>query len=187
LHDTPNAQANPAIATAITQRSERGYEAEIHLLAPSRHPPGLLDNVGKPMDGDYFFRLVVHEYSTVFLEQIRRRAGWRHAPDWFVQGYEEWLGLTRSTDRNRTERLDRYRKILKEDPARIDFSFGIDVREPYVDGVVLLDFLHAEFGRKRVQAILASPEPSFGRAMRKELGVGLSEMERRFVAWRKRL
>jgi hypothetical protein len=135
--------------------------------------------------------VLVHEYGTILLEQITRaRAkGWRFydAPGWFVQGYEEYLGLTHSTPHNRKVVLPKYLALQKADPLRVRIGFGIGVRNDYLDGAALLHFMHEAFGKEKVQAILTSEAPTFEAGAGPALGVSLEEFGRRWEEWRKRL
>jgi len=84
--------------------------------------------------------VLVHEYSTVLLDLVCRAkgSGWQffEAPKWFVQGYEEYLGLTCA-----------------------DAQAG------------------------KVRAILTSREPTFGRAIRTSLEVGVEQFGADWLAW----
>lgn len=73
--------------------------------------------------------------------------------------------------------------MLKADPSRISFDFGVNVQSPYVDGAVLLDFMHETYGKKKVQAILLSDKPTFGAAVREALSDDLPGFAAKFAAW----
>jgi hypothetical protein len=167
------------------------YSAVIDLLTPSAYDLRHRSNVGEPADDGYIYKLVVHEYSTILLERITRakKAGWRFfsAPGWFTNGYEEYLGLMLSSTRNRTEVLKKHLANHKDGASRIGFDYGIHVEDDYIDGAVLLMFMHETFGKTKVQAILASEERRFGSAMASALGVGLEEFKKRWDEWLKKL
>ncbi|MFG0328121.1 MAG: hypothetical protein ACF8SC_12750 [Phycisphaerales bacterium JB037] len=190
VHAEPGPRANEVTATTRTGTRDgtaATYFAEIHLLAPSSYGPGLLTSVGEPKDGEYFARLSVHELSTVPLDLATRikPEGWRfrQAPAWFVQGYQEYLGMMCPATEAGRAALERRVAIVAAEPGRVDDSFGLDVRGPYVTGSVLLLFMHERYGRERVRGILTSAEPTFGGAVRASLGVGLGEFMRDFEAW----
>jgi hypothetical protein len=82
--------------------------------------------------------------------------------------------------------LAKYLAMHKDDPDRIDFDFGVNVKDEYIDGALLLLFMHETFGKERVHAILSSEERRFGRAMVSALGVGLDEFENRWEKWLKK-
>jgi hypothetical protein len=91
-----------------------------------------------------------------------------------------------SSARNRKEFVEKYLAMHKKTPARVSFDFGIGVEDDYIDGALLLLFMHETFGRKRVQAVLTSQEPRFGTAMAGELGIGLEEFKKRWDEWLKK-
>ncbi len=191
LHPRPNDRASEGQATLRTGSGRGGYFATIDCLTPSAFRPGFRNRIGEPGGDDYFAKVLVHEYGTVLLEQITRaRAkGWRFydAPPWFVQGYEEYLGLTHSTPHNRKVVLPKYLALLKVDPLRVRIGFGIGVRDEYLDGTALLHFMHEAFGKEKVQAILTSEAPTFEAAAGPALGASLEEFGRRWEAWRNKL
>jgi hypothetical protein len=190
LHPKGSGKASEYSVSITTRQDGDKYTAVIDLLTPSAYSPTYRSNVGEPAGDDYFAKLVMHEYSTILLERITRtkKGGWSFysAPQWFTDGYEEYLGLMRTTPRNRNEVFAKYLATQKADPGRVTFEFGISVADPYIDGALLLAFMHDEFGRKRVQAILTSREPRFGKALAAGLGVGLDEFQKRWADWLKK-
>lgn len=190
IHAEPNQQANTSTATIRTGTRDGNREsffAEIHILAPSAHPEGLTTSSGEPKDDLYFRRLVVHEYSTILIDLASRgkEQGWRYrsAPAWFVQGYQEYLGLTCAGQNVRERSLAAYVGVVKADPGRVADDFGLEVVDPYITGAVLLHFMHETYGGDRVLALLLSPERTFGRAVRNELAIDLATFMRDWEAW----
>lgn len=193
IHAEPNEAANEFTATTrsgFENDSAASYYAEIHMLAPSAHPEGLTTSIGEPKDRAYFERLAVHELSTVPLELATRIKGdgWRlrSAPAWFVQGYEEYLGMTCAPGDAGKAALARRTAMVVADPHQVDDSFGLDVRDPYATGAVLIRFMHEQYGAARVRRVLSSQEPTFGRAIRASLGVDLDGFMRDWRAWLER-
>lgn len=175
------------IRSGTTDGTPATYFAEIHVLALSRHRPNAITASGEPKDELYMRRLITHELATAWLDLASRLKphGWRFhaAPDWFVQGYEEYLGLTCSGDAVRSRSLARYTQVVLDDPARVDAEFGLDVREPYITGAVLMRFMHERFGRERILAVLRSDRPTFGSAARHELGMDPHAFVAAWRAW----
>jgi hypothetical protein len=191
LHPKGSGKASESSAGITSGTDGQGkYFAVIDLLAPSAYDPGYRSNVNEPPGDDHYFKLVIHEYSTILLDRITRdkKGGWSFfsAPRWFTDGYEEYLGLMLSSPRNRKEVLMKYLAMHRQDPDRIDFDFGVSVKDDYIDGAVLLLFMHETFGKDRVHAILKSEERRFGRAMASALGVGLDGFKKRWDEWLKR-
>lgn len=187
IHPTPNDKAGEATATLRSSYDGHVCLSEMHVLAPSAHGPTARTVVDEPKNEVYFRKLIMHEYGTTLLGSISRNkvAGWRFdsSPSWFVQGYEEYLGLFLTTEHSRTVTYGKYLAEIKRDPGRVSLDFGVDVRDAYVDGAVVLKFMHDVWGRERVQAILTSPQGAFGGAIRESLGVGLQEFAARWQEW----
>ena len=190
LHPQPTDEAgvgNASTESGTKDGTVETYYARIHLLAPSAHPADARTAAGEPMDLAYCKRVLVHEYSTVLLDLVGRvkGAGWRFfdAPDWFVQGYEEYLGLTCADARAGKGTLGKYISMVKAHPEWVSFDFGLDVAQPYVAGPVLIHFLHERYGGARVRAVLISRERTFGRAMRTSLGMGVDQVGADWTAW----
>jgi hypothetical protein len=190
LHPKATDKASERTALITTGVDKGKYYAVIDLLTLSAYDPNYRNNINQPADDDYFHKLVMHEYSTILLERITRskKAGWTFfgAPRWFIDGYEEYLGITCSAPGNRKEFMEKYLAMHRKTPARVSFDFGIEVENEYIDGALLLLFMHETFGKKRVQAILTSAEPRFGTAMARELGVNLEEFKKRWDGWLKK-
>jgi hypothetical protein len=161
------------------------YFARIELLTPSVAPSDWRSTTGEPHDDRYYLKNMVHECSSIFLDRLTRTksSGWRYysAPLWFTQGYEEYLALTRSSEHSRTVTLDKYKQMLRENPARVRDDWT--VVNPYVDGSLLVLFLHEVFGRDRVHAILLSRQPSFDSALESELQLSSAELYARWQKW----
>lgn len=152
LHPKGTGKASEDTVSITTGQDKGKYSAVIDLLTPSAYSPDYRSNINEPAGDDYIYKLVIHEYSTILLERITRtkKAGWSYfnASKWFVDGYEEYLGLMLSSPRNRKEVLGKYLAMHKADPDRIDFDFGISVKNDYIDGALLLLFMHETFGKK---------------------------------------
>src|SRR5262249_21582305 len=132
-------------------------------------------------------KTLAHEYATILLDRLTqtKAGGWRFfdAPAWFVQGYEEYASLVLSRPRNREVVLPEYVRRQK-DEQRVRFGATIEVQDPYVEGAVVMHFLHEQFGRERVQALLTAPQPTFAAALTAMLGVSASELGARWREWR---
>ena len=187
LHAEPDGRASESTATLQSSHTEDASIGQLDLLAPSKMPASARTNMGLPKDDAYYAKLLIHEYATLYLERFSRSkaAGWRWntAPNWFIQGYEEYLGFALADQDRVAAARRRYLDIVRADRGRVDFIFGVSVEDPYVDGMVLLWFLHDEFSASGVARVVTSPQRSFGRAVAIELGVTLSDLEARWSAW----
>ena len=194
LHPRPTDQANVGTAMLQTQRDGTNLLAELHLLTPSAYRHSGTTVMGEPYDKAYLFKVVVHEYATLVLDQLthRKPTGWRffEAPPWFVQGYEEYLGLFCSSAHSRHVTAARYRESVQQHPERVLLLRGtegarLEVENPYVEGAVLLMFLYEEFGGSRMRTLLISPIRPFSQALERELGMTPEAMFKAWQVWLK--
>jgi hypothetical protein len=182
----------------ITRGIEGGRRhAELHFLTKARYRPDSLNSVGEPKVADHTtFRYIVHEYSSIWLGVISRdkEKGWRvngnDAPNWFWQGYQEYLGMTLSSSHSRTVTFEKYMAAVKEDPDSVLIARGhkdktprIIVDRDYTDGFALLAFMHDRFGRKAVQSILTSQQETFWQAMNDEVQMSLELFYDEYQTW----
>ncbi|MCG8560421.1 MAG: hypothetical protein MI824_11525 [Hyphomicrobiales bacterium] len=185
LHPKPGEMASEHQATMTSNLRREGYKAAIHLLTPSSYR---MASAGGSRDAkkDYVFRKVVHEVSAVYVQRLilGKPKGWRYdqAAPWFLQGYDEYLsGIHSRRAQDRT--LERYRKLIRQNPGRVRFEGSIQVRDPYRDGAVLVAFLHDSFGREAVQNIWLSPEDTFEKALTSALRTDYADLETRWRRW----
>ncbi len=163
------------------------YSAKVHILTPSLVDSSWRSKVGESASDDTFFRLIMHEYSTILLDRICRTKvkglKFYRMPSWFSQGYEEYCALLLSSPSNKTGAVEKYLASYRTNPERVNFDFGVNIQNDYVDGAMLLLFMNETFGKQKVQSILTSTEPSFGKAVVKSLGVDIVEFGRGWDTW----
>lgn len=179
VHPFPVPEANESTATLNTETKGEIYTADLHLLSPSLHGPSR-------QKASYQKYLIGHELSTIFLDRITRSKpkGWRFhsAPSWFVQGYEEYLGLLCTDEEYRNGTLERRREDLALRPDSL--AAGWDkVEKVYEDGSLLVHFLHEEFGKEKMAGLLRSSKNSFEEALADGLEVSREGLEERFRSW----
>lgn len=184
VHGTIGDDAGPGNAVIRTTRSTNGVKGQIHVLAPSAHPAHVTTAAGLPFDDAYFAKLVTHEISTMFLEYLTstKRSGWDiySAPSWFVQGYQEYLGLTHSSVDSK-HIADAYHLRAKQDRDRVNVI--LDVESDYIDGALLVEFLHDRFSDTAVQGLLNSAEPDFWTALFEETGLTVATLQAAYTEW----
>lgn len=188
LPPTPTDKAGRDLATIQSGVRDGNYYADLHILSPSTIIGDCCTNVGEYFDANYVAKTLAHEFSSILLDNTTRQKekGWSFysAPSWFVQGYEEYLGLTQSTDHTLNITLEKYKQTLRQSPTNIYVGeFGIDTQDVYIDGALLVLFLHETFGKEKVQAVLASPKRTFFGAFETELGVTFDELAQRWNEW----
>lgn len=140
--------------------------AALEILAPSRQGAQGRTVVGEPKDEIYAHKTIVHELSMLFLWQVTRMkaVGWGFfcGPEWFIDGWEEYLALTRSSTHTRTVTLPLYRE-------RVAAKWATG-RQPsidrYIDGSIILEFMYQRLGREKLFALLQSRECTFAKALR---------------------
>lgn len=185
LHPREGDLASEQHATMLSNLQKDGYKAEIHMLTLAAYN----DGPGAPKSErkqDYAFRQVVHEVAAVHVQRLilGKAAGWRYdqAAPWFLQGYDEYLSGIHGR-RTEDTTLKSYRDRIRFDQSRVRFANGIEVRNPYSDGAVLVKFLHDSFGSEAVQNIWLSSEPTFDRALLTALNTDYSDLETRWRRW----
>ena len=193
LHPEPNNKARDGMSLCYTNYIKDKCHAELHFLTPSMYREDSKNVVGELKKTDhYFHRYVVHEYSSIFLGVIVRSksGGWHknrsEAPSWFWQGYEEYLGMVRSSKHSRTVTYQKYLDVVRKNPSRIKVAFGLQTRDSYIDGFALLAFMHDHFGREMVQSILMSEKETFGEAVEHCLETNLDDFHNAFKEWLKK-
>jgi hypothetical protein len=196
LHPKPNEIAFDGRSVCITRGLDGGRRhAELHFLTPAAYSPNSRDSMGELKKEDhYFFRYIVHEYSSIFLGVIVRSKtkGWNEAgaTNWFWQGYEEYLGMTLSSEHSRNVTFSKYMAVVKKDPDRVLIAHGyrdktprIVVQGDYTDGFALVAFMHHRFGKKAVQKILASEKETFEEAMKDSFQIDTAEFYEKYQEW----
>jgi hypothetical protein len=156
-----------------------------------------LDSVGESKAADHHrYRYIVHEYSSIWLGVIVRdkQKGWHvngnDAPNWFWQGFQEFLGMTLSSQHSRTVTFSKYMAAVKNEPDSVLLARGykdktqrIIVQRDYTDGFALLAFMHDRFGREAVQNILTSQQETFWQAMNEAFQMNADEFYDEYQAW----
>jgi len=168
------------------QGEQLGYVGKIKMPGPKAYDGTQLSSSGHPMDRNAFDKFLVHEVAPAYLELFARSRGARFSdsvPDWFEQGLEEYFAVFHSTPYWRTTGLQAYHRRAQQAPT-IDTDFGLNLRDPYNDGLLILNFLRDEFGEQAIVGILGSSEPTFGRRLRTSVDVPFDEFLRRFDRWR---
>ncbi|NQT13309.1 MAG: hypothetical protein HQ582_11205 [Planctomycetes bacterium] len=198
LHPEPNEKASDGRSVCIMRGLDDGRRhAEIHFLTPARYSPDSRNSVGELKRANHtFFRYIVHEYSSIFLGVVARGKGkgWyangNDPPNWFWQGYEEYLGMTLSSAHSRSVTFSKYMALVKEDPDTVMVAYGyrdktprIVVHNDYRDGFAVLAFMHHQFGKKAVQSILSSEKETFRDAMRDSFQIDAAEFYEKYQQW----
>ena len=169
------------------QGDRLGYVGKIKMPGPKAYDGKQFSSSGHAMDRNAFDKFLVHEVSPAYLELFARSRGTRfndNVPDWFEQGLEEYFAVFHSTPYWRDTGIKTYRRRVRENSATIDTDFGLNLRDPYNDGFIVLNYIRDEFGEGAILSIVGSAEPTFGKKLQKSLNVPYDEFLSRFKKWR---
>lgn len=86
-----------------------------------------------------------------------------------------------SSKHSREVTFEKYRDLLRADPTRVSSEFK--VKNPYLDGAVLLQFLHETYGKEKVHAFLLSDASDFWSAVNQVTGHDRSEIFKAWTPW----
>jgi hypothetical protein len=166
----------------------------IFLLGPSapiwKERP-LVSSLGLPKDGeDYHAKVLMSEYIPIrhyAVQDSRPAGGWQYysAPEWFVQGLQEYDGIYHTTATNRTQTGAALRKWARQNVGRFACcTNGIELADVYNGGAAFMAFLAAEFGEGVHERLLRSGAPTFEEALTSETKpLSQSELVGRFRGW----
>ena len=176
--------ASASRARIFTATSGTEWLADVFVPSPS----GLVGVrlVGDRPPNEYVLRTLIHELARIPLEGVRRRrpGSWAldSAPSWFVQGLEEWLARTLSSEWELKVRLPDSIRRVKADPSRIRFDGAIRAASDYDDGAAIVACMHTAWGKARVHAILRDDGTAFEGAIERSLGVDMRGLHAKVVA-----
>ena len=150
----------------------------IFLLGPSApiwKERQLMSSLGLPKDGeDYHAKVLMSEYIPIghyAVQDSRLTGGWQYysAPEWFVQGLQEYDAIYHTTETNRTQTANTLMKWARQNEGRFACcSKGIELADPYNGGAALMAFLAAELGEGIHERLLRSGASTFDEALANE-------------------
>ena len=195
LHPAPTSSAtvdqarNHCCATAADSMKT----GTIDMLAPSASAfksSNAISSLGmRKSSDDYQAKILVSEYIPIghYEVQIARGAGWAYysAPNWFVQGLQEFDAIEHSTAGNRDSTAKRLLAWARS--HRQLFSCcapDLQIADDYNGGATFMKFLADEFGEAVHARILRSPAPTFAEALTEATKPNSrAELFARFEAW----
>src|SRR5207249_4876328 len=156
LHPAPAKEAD--VGRALNQCCTAGNggmkRGTIHYLAPSAaawKASTLTTSLGLSYDDNYHAKVMMSEYITVghYAVQDSRggSGGWRYysAPEWFVQGLQEFDGMVHMTDGNRDVTRARLFAWARRNPTTFACCApSIAISDVYNGGATFLAFLAAQ-------------------------------------------
>lgn len=166
----------------------------ISLLAPSA--PAWKDFHGLtslrlPKDENYQAKVLMSEYITVghYIVQDARpnHSGWRYysAPNWFVQGLQEYDGIFHTTDANRQATGAALLAWAEAHSAVFQCcDSGLKISDDYNGGTAFVAFLAEQFGEDIHARLLRDQSPTFDAALEKQTkSDSLRDLYAKFQAW----
>jgi hypothetical protein len=148
-------------------------------------------SLGQPKDENYHAKVIMSEYITVghYVVQESRvsTGGWRYygAPEWFVQGLQEYDGIFHTTDANRDVTKTRLFAWARSHPSAFACcSPGLAISDVYNGGATFMAFLAAQFGEDIHARLLRDSASTFDAALENQTKPDdLSELFGKFQAW----
>jgi len=166
----------------------------IHYLAPSA--PAWSESLGMtslglPKDENYHAKVMMSEYITIghYVVQDSRTpaGGWRYrsAPEWFVQGLQEYDGIFHTTDANRDTTKTRLFAWARNNSSTFKCcASGLQISDIYNGGATFIAFLAAEFGEGIHSRLLRETAPDFETALANQTKpYTLPNLFSKFEAW----
>lgn len=157
----------------------------VNVLAKGAHKSLCCTSLGGEFDDLYFKTTMIHELDTVVLNKLvstKKNNGWNYlydADEWFVQGFQEYLGYKYAENPLLLTHINKMKKNRKHIRFQTD---RIEVRDVYSEGLVLVQFLHEVYGKEKVHRILLSPKETFRQAFLTEIG-DIETVEIAFDSW----
>ncbi|MCZ6671488.1 MAG: hypothetical protein O7C75_00975 [Verrucomicrobia bacterium] len=183
LHPEANFLAGPGRTEIHTETKDGVYHARLHLFPPSLITPGHRTSMNEPMGKDYYDRLMIHELFSIIADKVTRNkeSGWHiyEAPDWFVQGLEQYVALSISDSE---ETLRKYIIRTKKNETISQTDSGLAVSNPYTCGTALLAYL-CRNGNNTIKQLLMSNDPSFEEAIQRHTGMNTKVFLTKFNEW----
>jgi hypothetical protein len=161
------------------------------MSAPIWKGSNLKSSLGLEKSGeDYHYKVLMAEYIPIAhyaAQDTRKRGGWNYysAPEWFVQGLQEYDAIFHTTEQNRTQTSKRLTQWARRSAAKFSCcSPTLQIADPYNGGATFLAFLAAEFGEDIHARLLRSQAKSFDEAFGNETKpYSLPQLFAKFQKW----
>lgn len=189
----PNANTSTAMTQCCKRSADDIQTGTIYFLAPGApewaSSQYQTTSLGLPKDENYQAKVLMSEYITVghyVVQNSRQAGGWRYysAPEWFVQGLQEYDGIFHTTDANRTVTAAALMNWARDHAAEFSCcSQGIQFPDVYNGGAAFMAFLADRFGESIHAKLLLDGAPTFDDALAKETGMPVDKLFGAFQAW----
>jgi hypothetical protein len=159
--------------------------------APIWKTGNLSSSLGLPKAGDdYHAKVLISEYIPIghyAAQDSRTSGGWQYysAPQWFVQGLQEYDAIFHSTERNGISTRQRLLQWAKTNSSTFSCcSPNLAITDRYNGGATFMAFLAAEFGEDIHARLLRNPANTFEAALASETQkYSLTQLFDRFRHW----
>jgi TonB family protein len=158
-----------------TRGSTGAATGTIRLLAPSAPVWKTADfrsSLGLPKTGeDFHAKVMMSEYIPIghyAVQDARPSGGWRYysAPEWFVQGLQEYDAIFHTTDANRIGTVASLFAWARNNTQTFACCLtGLSIGDVYNGGATFMAFLAAQFGEDVHAKLLRSAAPTFDAAL----------------------
>jgi hypothetical protein len=190
----PGIDVNNARIRCCTSSAAGDSTGTIEMLAPSApamKTSGAISSLGmRKNDESYHAKILMSEYIPVghYEAQNNRAAGgWSYytAPNWFVQGLQEYDAIFHTTDTNRDVTARRLTEWAAARPGTFSCcNPGLVISDDYNGGAAFVTFLAAQFGEGIHSKLLRSPLPTFASALSEETKpYSRDELLAKFRSW----
>jgi hypothetical protein len=150
-----------------------------------------MTSLGLPKDKNYHAKVIMSEYITVghYVVQESRATtgGWKYysAPEWFVQGLQEYDGIFHTTDANRDLTKATLFEWARNHPSVYACcSPHPSISNAYNGGATFMAFLAAQFGEEIHAKLLRDSASTFEAALENQTKpYHLTELFDKFRAW----
>jgi hypothetical protein len=177
--------------TRETNGISKGTIRLLTLSAPIWAESNLRSSLDLPKSGeDFHAKVLLSEYIPIghyAVQDTRPSGGWRYysAPEWFVQGLQEFDAIFHTTQANRTTTVSRLLRWAKANPSAFTCcSPSLKITDVYNGGATFMAFLAAQFGEDVHARLLRSSASTFELALADSTKpYTLSEVFDRFRNW----
>ncbi len=172
---TTTASVSQAQNRCCTRQDADMSLGTIDILAPSApdwKAPNLRSSLGMPKDdASYHAKILMSEYIPIghyATQDSRSSGGWRYysAPEWFIQGLQEYDGIFYTTDTNRNLTAKHLLEWARNNRSVFHCcSPTLTVQDVYNGGAAFMAFLAAQFGEDVHVKLLRDTAPTFDAAL----------------------
>jgi hypothetical protein len=195
LYPAPAKSADVGVANlqCCSKSADGTKTGTISYLAPSAPAwknSTSLTSLKLPRDENYHAKVMMSEYITVghyVVQESRPAGGWRYytAPEWFVQGLQEYDGIFHTTAQNRDTTGAKLLEWARNNASKFACcSPNLAISDVYNGGATFMAFLAAQFGEDIHSRLLRDSAATFDAALANQTKpYQLPELFEKFKLW----